>query len=89
MLLTADVGNTNITLGVFDGEKLKGTFRLTTGWERTSDEFGTFLRSILSRNGVKADDVEDCIIAANSLPIGIVRFVVTTVASSDEAAANA
>lgn len=27
MLLVIDVGNTNITLGVFDGEELKGTFR--------------------------------------------------------------
>ncbi len=81
MLLTIDVGNTNITLGVFAGEKLKGTFRMTTGEERTSDEYGTFIRSILSRNGVKADDVADCIIASvvpkvmHSLTSAIIKYL--------------
>ena len=42
MLLAIDVGNTNITLGVFDGEKLGGIHRMTTGIERTSDEYGIF-----------------------------------------------
>ena len=37
MLLVVDVGNTNITLGVFDGEELNGTFRMTTKLPRTSD----------------------------------------------------
>ena len=36
MLMTIDVGNTNITLGVFDGEELRATFRLTTKAPRTS-----------------------------------------------------
>ena len=40
MLLVTDVGNSNITLGVFDGEKLEATFRLTTKIPRTSDEYG-------------------------------------------------
>ena len=35
MLLVTDVGNSNITLGVFDGEKLEATFRLTTKIPRT------------------------------------------------------
>jgi type III pantothenate kinase len=30
MLLAIDIGNTNTTLGVFDGEKLKATYRLAT-----------------------------------------------------------
>ncbi len=29
MLLVIDVGNTNITLGIFDGEKVSGTFRMS------------------------------------------------------------
>lgn len=40
MLLTIDVGNTNITLGVFDGKELQATFRMTTKQSRTSDEYG-------------------------------------------------
>ena len=38
MLLVVDVGNTNITFGVFDEESLEGTFRMTTKLQRTSDE---------------------------------------------------
>ena len=38
MLLAADVGNTEIVLGVFDGTELRRTWRLSTRPERTSDE---------------------------------------------------
>ncbi len=38
MLLTIDVGNTNVTMGVFEGDVLRGTFRMTTEQPRTSDE---------------------------------------------------
>ena len=30
MLVTIDVGNSNITIGLFDGDEIKGTFRMTT-----------------------------------------------------------
>ena len=40
MLLTIDVGNTNITMGVFEEELLSGMFRMTTKRPRTSDEYG-------------------------------------------------
>ena len=39
MLLTADVGNTNIKLGIFDGEKLRYKLRFSTNEKMTSDEF--------------------------------------------------
>ena len=39
MLLTIDIGNTNLTFGVFEGEILRSTFRLTTNIPRTSNEF--------------------------------------------------
>ena len=38
MLLVIDVGNTNITLGVFNKDELFGTFRMKTKQPRTSDE---------------------------------------------------
>ena len=44
MLLVIDVGNTNITLGVFDKEELFGTFRMKTKQPRTSDEYGITLQ---------------------------------------------
>ena len=39
MILTLDVGNTNITFGVYDKEELVTTFRITTKISRTSDEY--------------------------------------------------
>ena len=36
MILVVDAGNTNITLGVFEGKKLRGTYRMTTKVSRTS-----------------------------------------------------
>lgn len=64
MLLAVDVGNTNITLGVFDGENLLGTFRLTTKMSRTSDEYGTVLRSIMEANGLDCGKISDAIVAS-------------------------
>ena len=43
MILVIDVGNTNMTLGVYDGEELLATFRITTKLPRTSDEYGVLL----------------------------------------------
>ena len=40
MLLTVDIGNTNITFGVFEGKRLITTFRMNTIQTRTSDEYG-------------------------------------------------
>ena len=47
MLLTADVGNTEIVLGVFDGPELEHTWRLSTRPERTSDELALQLAGFL------------------------------------------
>ena len=47
MLLTVDIGNTNITIGVFHGDVLEATFRMTTKIQRTSDEFGVMLYELL------------------------------------------
>lgn len=58
MLLVIDVGNTNITLGVFDGEELKGTFRMTTRQNRTSDEYGILMCNMLEYRGISKDAVK-------------------------------
>ncbi len=44
MILTIDIGNTNTTFGVFEGENLVKKWRLSTVRERTSDEIGVILR---------------------------------------------
>ena len=50
MLLTLDVGNSQIHGGVFDGDTLRLQFRKTTQPIGSSDEFGVFLRAVLREN---------------------------------------
>ncbi|MCI8281557.1 MAG: type III pantothenate kinase [Lachnospiraceae bacterium] len=64
MLLVSDVGNTNLTFGVFDGDRIVSTFRMTTKQPRTSDEYGIHLRSMLLHNHVQPEEIEDVIIAS-------------------------
>ena len=64
MLLVVDVGNTNITLGVFDKEEILTTFRLTTKMARTSDEYGIAICNMIERNGLKVEDIDGIVIAS-------------------------
>lgn len=64
MLLVIDVGNTNITLGVFKEENLLATFRMTTKQARTSDEFGILMRLMIQERGLNKDEVHDVIISS-------------------------
>lgn len=64
MILVIDVGNTNITFGVYDDDKLVTTFRMTTKIPRTSDEYGILIKDMLLYNQVDAADIEGSIIAS-------------------------
>lgn len=80
MILTIDVGNTNITCGVFDGDEIAATFRITTKMPRTSDEYGMMLSNLLERNDIRPSDIEDAIICSvvpnvmHSLRGGLVKY---------------
>lgn len=63
-LLVLDVGNTNITFGVFKGRKLLRNFRLTTGDSKTSDEYGVFICELLRLKGFSPEEIEAVIIAS-------------------------
>jgi type III pantothenate kinase len=58
MLLTLDVGNSQIFCGVHDGDDLKTTFRRTSSIRASSDEFGTFFRATLRENGVNPEEID-------------------------------
>ncbi|MCR4840947.1 MAG: type III pantothenate kinase [Lachnospiraceae bacterium] len=81
MLLAVDVGNSNITFGVFDKEELKVKFRLTTKNARTSDEYGQEVLGILNAQGVRVDEIDDVMIASvvpgvmHSLCNGIIKYI--------------
>lgn len=64
MLFVVDIGNTNITLGVFDKEDLVATFRLTTKFPRTSDEYGINICNMIGYYGIKKEDIEGIIVAS-------------------------
>ena len=64
MILAVDVGNTNITLGLFKEKNLMGSFRMTTKRPRTSDEYGTILQSMVDSLGVSMEDIEAVVIAS-------------------------
>lgn len=64
MLLGFDVGNTNITIGIFDQDKLVGNYRITTKLPRTSDEYGLFFTNLLNWSGLSHENIEAAIVAS-------------------------
>ncbi len=64
MILVIDVGNTNMTLGVYQGKELRATFRITTKTPRTSDEYGVVITQLLKNKDIKALDLEGSIVAS-------------------------
>ncbi len=52
MLLALDVGNTEVTIGLFDGEELERSWRVTTSPARTADEWGVLLRALFVQAGL-------------------------------------
>ncbi len=64
MILTLDVGNTNMTGGIFENDEIVASFRMTTKIPRTSDEYGMVLFNLLRQNNIEPDQVEDAIICS-------------------------
>src|SRR5579883_1567397 len=64
MLLALDAGNTNITIGAFDGEKLIGRWRLRTIREQTADEWGILMRNLFSLSGLDLAAVDGVAISS-------------------------
>lgn len=58
MLLTIDIGNTQTAVGMMDGERVVGHWRLTTIAERTGDELRISLAELLSLEGFSLSDVD-------------------------------
>jgi type III pantothenate kinase len=69
MLLVIDAGNTNTTLGVFEGEVLKAHWRLTTNPARTIDEYGVQARHLFELSQMDFKDIEAIAIASVVPPL--------------------
>src|SRR5438477_9090036 len=76
MLLALDAGNSNITIGAFDGRKLVSQWRLRTVHEQTADEWGILLRNLFSPAGLDIATVDGMIISSVVPPIdSTLRFM--------------
>ena len=64
MILCIDIGNTNIKYGLFEGDKLKVSFRSATELKRTSDEYGTILLNMLAVKGILPADIRGAILSS-------------------------
>jgi type III pantothenate kinase len=62
MLLVIDAGNTNIVFAVHDGKEWRGTWRLATSSQRTSDEYGVWLEALLARENIKPVQIHRAVI---------------------------
>ena len=69
MLLALDVGNTESTLGLFEGDRLVGHWRITTTVTRTPDEWAAALTAFLTQSGHSTSEVRATIIASVVPPV--------------------
>ncbi|MCX7626651.1 MAG: type III pantothenate kinase, partial [Candidatus Sumerlaeaceae bacterium] len=68
MIVAVDIGNTNVVVGVFDGDRVVARWRLASDTRRTADEYGVFLKALLSR----CSSVESCpegIVVGSVVPV--------------------
>lgn len=81
MLLAVDIGNTDITFGLFQEKELITRFRATVKIPRSSDEYGELICSILDQKGYHPEEVKEVIIASvvpkimYSFVSGIVKYL--------------
>jgi len=69
MLLAVDIGNTSITIGLYQTETLGPRWRLASDNERTTDEYGILLIQLLERAGIAAGEVNEIAIASVVPPL--------------------
>ena len=64
MFICIDIGNTNIKYAVYDKDDLKVSFRVSTDFKRTSDEYGEQIIGMLDIKGIKAEDITGGIVSS-------------------------
>ncbi len=69
MLCTIDIGNTNITLGLYDGDRLGPRWRLATSHERMPDEYGILIVNLIRHAGIDVKDVKSIAMASVVPPL--------------------
>ena len=68
-LLAVDIGNTNIVIGVFDGDELVAHWRVATKTSKTEDEYGILVRELFDSFGLDAASIDGMIISSVVPPV--------------------
>ena len=69
LVVLVDVGNTNTVFGVYEGDELTESFRLSTDTERTADEYGSLLLPLFTRSGIDPTAAEAVVISSVVPPL--------------------
>lgn len=64
MILVVDIGNTNIVIGIYKEDKFIDSWRMVTRSEKTSDEYGVFILSLLSYNNIDYKEINGAIVSS-------------------------
>ncbi len=69
MLLAVDIGNTNVTFGVFEGEKLVNTWRMATDASKMPDEYAVFLLNLVRMAGLEPSAIRGIAMCSTVPPL--------------------
>ncbi len=69
MLLAVDIGNSNISIGVFDSKRLITDWRLSTDRNKTCDEYGLMIRQLFAMDGIQLSSVTHSAVSSVVPPI--------------------
>jgi type III pantothenate kinase len=80
LILTIDIGNTNIALGGFDGDKLAFVIRISTETKKTADEYSSKILSVLAVHGIGKQCINGAIISSVVPPLNsVIKKAVKTI----------
>ena len=69
MLFAIDVGNTSINMGLFQGEKIAYSWRLMSGIDRSADEYGSLISSLLKHYEVPVSSIRGAVLCSVVPPL--------------------
>lgn len=64
MLLAMDIGNTNVKIGIFKGDRLTSTWRVSTVASHTADEYGMIIYDLLKQSGAQFSDIKGTVMSS-------------------------
>ena len=69
MLLAIDIGNTNITMGVYDGDVLSATWRISTDVNKQADEYAVLFNGLLQNRGMRESTITEIVVCSVVPPL--------------------